>query len=228
MSDRRDTDRFATSARTRAVRPVAGAALLLVGLAALGLWRILSGSEDVPFEKGATPPSTVSVTSGHTYSLAVPGGVHAMHDHGVPLQRDSDTLALECRYTTPGQPGTAALPVTPEGLGSKYETRVGSFVAPISGRIHVECSGWGAMFVPDSDDRATDFAGYALLASIIMLTIGAALVMTEIRVLILRTARLRASRDEEDVEGCVDVPTGREDDREVGSSDRGDVGGELG
>lgn len=216
--------RFATSTRTRVVRLVAGTALLLLGLAALGLWRVLAGGGGLPFDTGATPPSSVAVTSEHTYSLAVPGGVRAMHDHGVPLQGASDTLALECRYTTPGQPGTIALPVTPEGLGSKYETKVASFVAPITGRIHVECSGWGAMFVPDSDDHATDFSGYALLASIIMLTIGAALLMTEIRLAMLSAARLRASRDEEDVEGRVDAAIGPRDDREVGGSDRGDVG----
>jgi hypothetical protein len=203
---------------------VVAVALLLIGLATFGLWRVLSGSEDLPFAQGATPPSTVAVTSGHSYSLAVPGGVRAMHDHGVPLRVDGSTLVLTCRYTTPGQPGTVALSVSPEGLGSKYETTVGTFVAPISGRIHVDCSGWGAMFVPNSDDHSTDFSGWALLASIITLTIGAALTMTEIRVAMLRSARLRSARDEDEIEGRVDVPVGRGQDEEIGGPDRGDVG----
>lgn len=212
------------SSRSHAVRVVLAVALLLLGLAALGLWRVLSGSEDLQFAKGATPPSTVEVTSGHEYSLAVPGGVWAMRDHGVPLRADGSALILECRYTTPGQPGTAPLTVTPEGPGTKFETTVGTFVAPVTGRIHVNCSGWGTMFVPDSDDHSTDFSGWALLASIIFLTIGAALAMTEIRTAMLRSARLRAPRSQDEVEGRVDVPVGRRHDDEVGGSDRRDIG----
>jgi hypothetical protein len=196
--------------------------MLLLGLAAFGLWRVLSGSEELPFAKGATPPSTVAVTSGHVYSLAVPGGVPAMRDHGVPLRADGTALVLECRYTTPGQPGTAPLTVTPEGPGTKYETTVGTFVAPLTGRIHVDCSSWGAMFVPNSDDHSTDFSGWALLASVILLTIGAALAMGEIRAAMLRSTR--AARDQDDIESSVDVPVGRRHDREVGGSDRGDIG----
>jgi hypothetical protein len=145
-----------------------------------------------------------------------------MRDHGVPLRADGTALVLECRYTTPGQPGTAPLTVTPEGPGTKYETTVGTFVAPLTGRIHVDCSSWGAMFVPNSDDHSTDFSGWALLASVILLTIGAALAMGEIRAAMLGSSR--ATRDQDEIEGSVDVPVGRRHDREVGGSNRGDVG----
>lgn len=212
-----------SSPRSYAVRVVLAVALLLLGFAALGLWRVLSGSEDLPFAKGATPPSTVTVTSNHEYSLAVPGGVSAMRDHGVPLRADGSALILECRYTTPGQPGTTPLTVTPEGPGTKFETTVGTFLAPVSGRIHVTCSGWGAVFVPDSNDRSTDFSGWALLASIFFLTIGAALAMTEVRAVMLRSARLRAMRSQDEIEGRVDVPVGRRHDDEIGGPARGDI-----
>ena len=208
--------------RPQAARVVLAVALLLLGLAAIGLWRVLSGSEDLPFAKGATPPSTVSVTSDHVYSLAVPGGVRAMRDRGVPLRADGSALVLECRYTTPGQPGTVPLTVTAEGPGSKYENIVGTFVAPVTGRIHVDCSSWGAMFVPNSDDHSTDFSGWALLASVVLLTIGAALAMAEIRAAMLRSSRAAGRQDE--IEASVDVPVGRHHDREIGGSDRGDVG----
>jgi hypothetical protein len=210
------------SSRPQAARVVLTVALLLLGLAAFGLWRVLSGSEDLPFAKGATPPSTVSVTSGHVYSLAVPGGVSAMRDSGVPLRADGSALVLECRYTTPGEPGTVPLTVTPEGPGTKYETTVGTFVAPVTGRIHVDCSSWGAMFVPNSDDHSTDFSGWALLASIVLLTFGAALAMAQIRAAMLRSTR--AARGQDEIEANVDVPVGRRRDREVAGPDRGDVG----
>jgi hypothetical protein len=40
--------------------------LVLIGLASWGLWRVLSGSEALPFAKGVSPPSAAHVTRDKT------------------------------------------------------------------------------------------------------------------------------------------------------------------
>ena len=190
-------------------RAVAAVVALLVGLAMLGLWRVVSGSQNLPFDKGAIAPSSVQVTKGHSYTLAVPGGVPAMIAHGMPTRStgDQQIVALECTWSAAGSTadssvgsagtsglGTARSPLTvqAEAVGTKAEDDVGRFYAPITGRIQVDCAGWGPMFVPNSDDRAHDWAGTALLLATILLTVGGALALSELRVALGR-ARVRST-----------------------------------
>ncbi len=164
---------------------------LLLGLALIGAWRVIGGSQDLPFDNGATPPSSAHVTAGKTYSLAVPGGVPAMLARGVPTRvLDSQTVInLQCTWSTAGATqafNDQPLSVSPEAVGTKAETTVAHFVAPHTGQLRVFCSGWGAMFVPDSDDRTHDWAGLALLLATILLTIGAAFALAELRAVFSR------------------------------------------
>jgi hypothetical protein len=184
--------------RGRAIRASLAAALLLVGLASLGLWRVLSSNEALPYDDAATPPSTAQVSNGETYSLAVPGGVAAMEARGVPVSaaNGAQVIALQCTYTAPGYNGVA-LTVSPELTTTKAENTVGHFIAPVSGRIRVDCSGWGTMFVPDSDDRTTDWAGFTIVVAVLTLTIGAGLGLAEMRQAMSRV-RDRESDDDDD------------------------------
>jgi hypothetical protein len=170
----------------------------LIGLAALGLWRVTSGSQNLPFDDGAVPPSSVQVTKNVTYSLAVPGGVQAMMAHGVPARSTAgqQVLALQCTWSSTDANGTSGLTldVTAESTSTKAENTVGHFVAPITGRIHVDCAGWGAVFVPDSDDRPYDWSGLALLVAVVALTVGAALGLSELR---LAMGQVRHRRGED-------------------------------
>ncbi len=167
---------------------------LLVGLALLGAWRVIGGSQNLPFDNGATPPSSVAVTAGKTYSLAVPGGVPAMLARGVPTRvlDEQTVINLQCTWSNAADGSGPAgiddqpLSVSPEAVGTKAETTVAHFVAPRTGQLRVYCSGWGAMFVPDSNDRAHDWAGLALLLATILLTIGAALALAELRAVLTR------------------------------------------
>ncbi len=179
-------------------RAVAAVVALLLGLAMLGVWRVVSGNQDLPFDKGATPPSSVQVTKGRSYTLAVPGGVPALIAHGMPTRStgDQQVVALECTWSPSSaqQAGSGArspLTVQPETVGTKAENDVGRFFAPITGRIGVDCAGWGPVFVPNSDDRPHDWAGTALLLATILLTVGAALALSELRVALGR-ARVSA------------------------------------
>jgi hypothetical protein len=187
------------------VRAVAAVVLLLAGLALLGMWRVVSGNQDLPFDKGAVPPASVAVTKGQEYALAVPGGVPAMIARGVPTRNTGDqtVIALECTWSSPGAAGATRSPLTAaqeESDATKAEDTVGHFFAPITGRITVECAGWGPMFVPNSDDRPHDWAGLALLLSIIALTVGSGLALSELRVALERartTSRVPVGGDDE-------------------------------
>lgn len=155
---------------------------LLLGLGLLGVWRVFSDSQDLPFDTSATPPPSVAVTKGDTYQLAVPGGVRAMLARGVPTRTvgDQQVLALQCTWSVPGGIGATPLTVLAESTTTKAENVVATFTVPVTGHIRVSCSGWGTMFVPDSNDRPYDWAGTALLAATILLMIGSALGLAEL------------------------------------------------
>lgn len=217
--------------RSELARLPIAAFLVLVGLASFGLWRVLSDSTDLPYTSSASPPASARVTRDHTYSLAVPGGVRAMLARGVPTAGSSTQLiGLQCTWTsgatsgaTSGLTANEALSVSAEDTSTKAENTVGHFVAPVGGRIHVECAGWGAMFIPDSDDRPADASGWALLVATIALTAGAALALSAIRMALERNRRSRPSDEDDEVEGFVDIAAVRGEDAEVGGGDRGDV-----
>ena len=66
--------------------------------------------------------------------------------------------------------------------------------------MRVYCAGWGAMFIPDSNDRPYDWAGLSLLLATILLTVGAALALSNsgrclpVRVTTQSSRRARTSR----------------------------------
>jgi hypothetical protein len=206
-------------------RVAVAAALVLVGLASFGLWRVLSGSENLPFSQGASPPTSAQVTKDKTYTLAVPGGVHAMLAGGVPVAASNggQTISLQCNWSTGDTTDAQSLSVSAESTSTKAENTVGHFDAPITGKLHIDCDGWGAMFVPDSDDRVTDSSGWALLVAMIALTIGASLGLSELRMTWQRAQASRAAGDDNEVERYVDVAYLGGDDGEVGGNDRDDV-----
>jgi hypothetical protein len=171
--------------------------LLIAGLLCLGLWRVFSGSEHQAFAKGATPPSSSSVTAGHTYSLAVPGGVPAMLSHGISQlnSNGNQILALTCEWSENGS-SRQSLPVSSESIGTKAETTVAHFTAPVTGRISVACDGWGAMFVPDAASGSSDPSGLFLLLAIGTLTVGASLALS----VGYQVSKLRAERAADQVQ----------------------------
>lgn len=184
-------------------RPVVAVVALLAGLAAVLAWRVASSREHLPYRAGATP-QLAHVTKNNTYSLAVPGGVQSMLRAGIPSRTDNGNtvLALQCTYSLGG--GEASLDVTAESTSTKAEDTVAQFIAPATGQVRITCSGWGPMFVPDSDDRSYDWAGFAVLAATILLTVGAALGLSELRRMRqrpqLRVASVPAASEHDQVE----------------------------
>jgi hypothetical protein len=205
-------------------RVAVAAALLLVGLGSLGLWRVLSGSEDLPFSEGASAPTSVHLTKDKDYTLAVPGGVNAMIARGVPVasSNNGQTLGLQCDWSRAGDTDTESLSISAESTWTKAENTVGRFTAPATGQIHIDCDNWGTMFVPDADDRSADSSGWALLVAMITLTIGAGLGLSEMRLTWERGQASRTAGEDDEVERFVDVTQFRRDDREVRGPDRTD------
>ena len=174
------------------MRAVAAVVALLLGLALVGAWRVVGGNQNLPYDTGATPASSVRVTRGQTYSIAVPGGVGAMLARCTPTRTvgGQDVVNLQCTWTPGSQAASPSsgqpLTLSEESTDTKAENTVGHFVSPVSGQVRVYCSGWGAVFVPDSDDRPYDWAGLSLLLATILLTVGAALALSELRAVLAR------------------------------------------
>jgi hypothetical protein len=211
--------RSALPRRGVATMAALGVGLLLAGIFSLGLWRVLSGSENLPFADGAANPPAAHVTEGDTYSLAVPGGVRALIAHGV-YGDPQGALTLECQWSV-GHVPPQVLDVNAERTDTKAETTVGRFTAPVTGSIRVTCSNWGAVFVPDADGAASDTAGWLLVASTVLLTAGVACALSA-----ARTASLQRSRwpgEDDEVEGFVDGAVGGRSDDEVGRRHGEDV-----
>ncbi len=165
---------------------------VLLGLLCLGLWRVVSGAERLPYADSATPPSAVRVTEGKTYSLAVSGGARALRARGV-RQSSSGVLDPNCMWTV-GNTDTQSLTLTAEAGDTKAVDTFAHFQAPVSGRLHISCAGWGTVFVPDSDDRAPDVSLWYLLASGLLLSLGLPLSLSVARA----AAASRADRRSDD------------------------------
>lgn len=184
-------------------------ALLLAAVLCGGLYRIADGAERHSYNKGAVPPDTVRLTSGHRYEISVPGGRKALQKRGIL------TTSAQCSATPQGG---AEIPLTVTVLSQDVRptNALGSFVSPISGRVHVSCSSWGAVFVDDSDDSSWDFAGLWLVLAAVFLTGGVALGLSA---LYARTEG-RPAREDDEIERRLRVGGA---DYEVGRGDAGDV-----
>jgi hypothetical protein len=141
---------------------------------------LVGGTEAQPFAPGAQAPRSVEVTSGQTYLIAVPGGMSALLGAGVPVTTAHDggqSPDLECTWNSGGG-GAQSLRTTAESTTTKAVDVVGSFVAPVTGRITVDCQHWGTVFVPDADDAPGDPSGWFLVASAVLLLVGGAAAMS--------------------------------------------------
>lgn len=179
--------------RTRAA---VAAVLLLVGIVTLAGGDLLRSQQSLPYAPDAAPPQPAQVTRGQTYSLAVPGGVNALIARGAATRSSDSQVAVECTWTR-GSSTPQPLTLTAENADTKATNTIAHFVAPVTGAIRVACSGWGPVYIPDSDNRATDWSGVLILLSCVILTLGVALGLSAAYV----ASRLRASVAAEDGRG---------------------------
>jgi hypothetical protein len=152
---------------TPAQRGAVAVVVLLAGLVCWSLSRIISVTEHHAYSVNASAPSTVRVTAGQTYQLSVPGGLDEL------TKKHEPTSLPQCQWSMDGT-ALQDLPVTVVG-DDKATNVVGSFTAPQSGRISVECAAWGSVFVDDADGAQKDPAGFLLVLSIVAFTVGVGL-----------------------------------------------------
>ena len=186
-------------------RGVIAVALLLAAALCGGLYRIADGSEKHSYNSGAQPPATVQLTTGHTYEISVPGGHKALQKRGI------STAAALCSLSRDGA-SPMTLTVTPLSADVRPTNAVATFVSPLSGRVHLDCGSWGAVYIDDSDDSAWDFSGLFLVLAALFLTAGVALGLSALYA--------RTARDDHEIERGVGVGGGR---HEVGGGDADDL-----
>jgi hypothetical protein len=209
---------IAPPANPIARRAAIAAVLLLVGVALAAGYRVVSGTQRQAFSVGAVPPSSSRVTEGKTYQLAVPGGVTALQKHRV------NVTTPQCEWSLGGS-GNQLLQVTASGPNTKAINVVGTFVSPVTGDIHVDCAGWGAMYIDDADNAPADVAGWLLVLAVLALGFGAGLGVSALRMAGDDAASGRWSpREDDEIQRLVDVVHVRSQDGEVADSDRDNVG----
>jgi hypothetical protein len=142
----------------------AGLVLILLGATLWILYRYQSGRERHSYTTGGAPPATVHLTAGHTYWLSIAGGV----DREVAL--GLDPRALQCTQTGAGS-APRVLVLSPESADTKLTHQIASFVAPLTGDVHVDCDRLGAVYIDDADN-SYDYAGLWLVLTSIALAIG--------------------------------------------------------
>jgi hypothetical protein len=192
--------------------------LLIAGLLFWALFRVVSGTEHHSFAASGVAPDRVQVTAGHTYRLAVKGGVQELTRRGEALTEP------QCQWSQPGS-GQQVLQVTPEAADSKAINVVATFTAPVSGPIVIDCGGWGPLYVDDADNAAPDVSGYLLVVAVLALTVGVGLALSVLRGVSLQAGSERAAGDDDQIEAGVDVGYRGGRHGKVLDSDGGDIGG---
>lgn len=137
----------------------AGIVLLFASIVLFGAAAVLSGSQRHSYSADAVPPRYVTVTQGESYRISIHGGVAAEAARGL------QPSALQCDFSTVGS-GAGYLDLQAESASSKATNDIATFTAPVSGRIHIDCTGLGAVFVDDADDAGFDGAGLAVVLGI--------------------------------------------------------------
>jgi hypothetical protein len=154
---------------------IAGTLLILAGL---GCWALYvkdsGGGEHHSYNRAGRPPAYVELVAGKVYHLAVHGGVAREAELGV------SPGALQCTAARPGQAATA-LEVTADKADTKATNQIGSFVSALSGRVHVECTGIGTVYVDDAADAAFDRSGVWLVLASVTLAVGLPLALSGLR-----------------------------------------------
>lgn len=190
----------------RATRAALAAVALLVGVTCAGLAWVFAATESHAYAHGPAP-QTVRLTSGRQYLLSVPGGYRA-------LVNRANVQTPQCTYTPQSPDGgaaTLALSVNPFGADTKATNAVADFIAPTSGDVHIECLGWGAVYVDDADDSGFDVATLLVAVASVTLLAAVGLGLSALRGL-LAEARTGTDEDEE-IERLVRVVQVRSDDR---------------
>ncbi len=144
------------------------AGILLVVLAVL-LWGgrgVLSAGQKHSWDSGATPPATVSLTGGHSYTLSTSGGVVAL------VERQGSVEPTASCTATDSSGASEELAVATQSDDPRVLHVIGRFTAARDERVSITCEDAGPVFVDDADDAHADRAGTVTLLMIVLFTAG--------------------------------------------------------
>jgi hypothetical protein len=185
-------------------------ALIIATVLFAGLYRVANGVEKHSYNAGAVPPTTVELTSGHNYEISVPGGRKALINRGVAV------TPAQCSWSNSAVTGQQ-VPVTVLSADVRPTHALATFTSPVSGRVHIDCAGWGAVYVDDSDNSGWDYAGLFLVLTTVCLTLAVAVGLSS-----MYPRSTWSPRNRHQVETGVEPLAAQ---REVGGTDGGDVSG---
>lgn len=160
--------------RARLGAVAVSAALVIGGLAAWALYVQTSRNEPTAYAREGKPPAYVQVRAGEDYRIAVPGGVATEAQAGIAPE------SLRCLAAQPGKTA-GALNIIYENADTKATNDIASFVAAVSGRLHVTCIGLGTVYVSNAENVPFDWSGVWLVLASLALLIGTALVLSLLR-----------------------------------------------
>lgn len=175
--------------RGPAARLVAGALLVLLGLASWALYAATSSGRPQAYSHGGQPRQYVRLVAGDTYRIAIPGGVQRAQALGVVVDK------LRCTAARPGQ-AAAVLRMSAESTDTTAINDIASFVSPLTGPVHVECAGLGTVFVANAADARFDWSGVWLVLASAALLVGLPLVLSGLRAATTRPAAEEPADDE--------------------------------
>jgi hypothetical protein len=153
---------------------VPGVVLVLAGLVSWALYAVQARAEQHSYTAGGNPPADVRIESGHTYWLAIHGGVQRETVLGV------QPSTLQCTAAAPGQ-GPGALELVAQQKGTKATDQIASFVASFTGTVHIECDRIGPVYVDNAADAGFDWSGAWLVLAALTLVIGIPLTLSALR-----------------------------------------------
>jgi hypothetical protein len=145
--------------------------VVLAGTACWVLYGVQAGSERRAYTHAGAPPAYVQLSAGHTYWLSIPAGVRRLDKVGVQVS------SLHCTAAEAGQPA-AALSVSPQGKDTKATDEIASFRSGITGAVHIECAGVGAVFVSGGAADGFDWSGLWLILASVLFVIGIPLTLS--------------------------------------------------
>jgi hypothetical protein len=194
---------------------VVGVALMFACILLFGIAGVLAGTERHSYVGGALAPNEVTVKEGSSYQISIHGGVKAL------IMRNINPTGLQCEWSSQGS-GSQLLEISPEDRDSKATNMVATFISPISGSIHVDCVGWGTVFVDDAENASADLSGVFLVLGMIVFGVGL-LVLVSPKLATRRDRSEWSTSEDEEIERLVHLVHVRSEDGEVAGPDGPDV-----
>lgn len=195
-------------------RGIGAVVMVIAAVFFAGLYRVADSAEKHSYNVGAVPPTTVKLTAGRTYEISLPGGRAAL------LARGFSPKDARCSWSPGSSDVWQPLTVTPLSSDLRPTHAIATFVAPVGGRVHIDCAEWGAVYVDDADNSGWDYAGLFVVLTAICLFLAVALGASALYARSSRSVRATGRGDGDEVERRVDIL-----DRhgEVSGPDAGDV-----